>query len=130
MIILKFEHNKDLCKSFPFIDMKNLSKHVFKPSGVTNNHPEANGKAVEDSGNKIKALNEFPKRKTFAFLPTVCQNMKVFTKHEVKGINLAHKAQAFMGHLTSRELSQVVSSDIGVNNCHTNPIDVDNATDI
>ena len=55
--------------------------------------------------------------------------MKGFTKHEVKGANLARKAQAIVGHPTSRELSKVVSSNFGVKNCSVNPIDVAN-TDV
>ena len=53
--------------------------------------------------------------------------MEGFTKHEVKGATLARKAQAILGHLTSKELSQVVSSNFGINNCPINPIDVSNA---
>ena len=60
-------------------------------------------------------------------LQKVCHNMEEFTRHEVKGANLARKAQAILGHPTSKELSQVVSSNFGINNCPINPIDVSNA---
>ena len=53
--------------------------------------------------------------------------MEGFTKHELKGANLAHKAQAILGQPTSKELSQVVSSNFGINNCPVNPIDIANA---
>ena len=82
---------------------------------------------MTDFGDKVKALKELPKRKAFAFLQTVRHNMEGFTRHEVKGANLARKAQAILGHPTSKELSQVVSSNFGINNCPINPIDVSNA---
>jgi hypothetical protein len=44
----------------------------------------------------------------------------------VKGANLARKAQAILGHPSSKELSQVVSNNFGINNC-PNPIDISNA---
>ena len=53
--------------------------------------------------------------------------MESFTKHKVKGANLARKTQAILGHPTSRELSKVVSINFGVTNCPVNPIDVANA---
>ena len=82
---------------------------------------------MTEFGDKVKALKELPTRKAFAFLQTVCQNMEGFTRHKVKGANLARKAQAILGHPTSKELSQVVSSNFGINNCPINPIDVSNA---
>ena len=60
-------------------------------------------------------------------LQTVRQNMEGSTRHEVKGANLARKAQAILGHPTSKELSQVVSSNFGITNCPINPIDVSTA---
>ena len=53
--------------------------------------------------------------------------MEGFTRHKVKGANLAHKAQAILGHPTIKKLSQVVSINFGINNCPINPIDVSNA---
>ena len=53
--------------------------------------------------------------------------MEGFTKHKVKGANLDCKAQAILGHPTSKELSQVVSSNFGINNCPINPINASNA---
>ena len=53
--------------------------------------------------------------------------MEGFTKHEIKGANLAHKAQEILGHHTSKELSQVVSRIFGISNCPVNPIDLANA---
>eukprot|EP00957_Ditylum_brightwellii_P071336 5422972-Ditylum_brightwellii.AAC.1 len=53
--------------------------------------------------------------------------MEGITKHKVKGANLACKAQAILGHCTSKELSQMVSNNFGINNCPINPIDVSNA---
>ena len=53
--------------------------------------------------------------------------MEGFTKHKVKGANLARKAQAILGHPTSKELSQVVTSNFGINNSPVNPIDIANA---
>ncbi len=82
---------------------------------------------VVDIGDIVKALKEVTKRKAFAFLQTVRQNMEGFTRHEVKGANLARKSQAILGHQTSKELSQVVSSNFGISNCPINPIDVSNA---
>ena len=56
--------------------------------------------------------------------------MEGFTKHELKGANLARKAQAILGHPSSKELSQVVSNNFGINNCPINPIDITNADTI
>jgi hypothetical protein len=53
--------------------------------------------------------------------------MEGFTKHKLKGANLARKAQAILGHPSSKELSQVVSNNFGINNCPINPIDISNA---
>ena len=82
---------------------------------------------MTDFGDKVKPLKELPKRKAFAFLQTVRQNMEGFTRHKVKGANLARKAQAILGHPTSKELSQVVSRNFCINNNPINPIDVSNA---
>ena len=62
-------------------------------------------KPIEDLGSKVKALKELPKRKALTFLQIVHQNIEGFTRHEVKGAYLARKAQAILGHPTSRELS-------------------------
>ena len=78
----------------------------------------------------VKALKKLPKRNAFAFLQTVRQNMEGFTKHKLKGANLARKAQAILGHPSSKELSQVVSNNFGINNCPINPIDISNADTI
>jgi hypothetical protein len=56
--------------------------------------------------------------------------MEGLTKHEVKGANLARKAQAILGHPSSKELSQVVSNNFGITNCPINPIDISNAAAI
>jgi hypothetical protein len=56
--------------------------------------------------------------------------MEGFTRHEVKGANLVCKAQAILGHPSSKELSQVVSNNFGINNCLINPINVSNADTI
>ena len=127
--ILKFKRNRGLCKGFPYIDMENLQDHVFKTTSdaIADHHCESSTMNVED---RIKALKELPKRNAFAFLQTVRQNMEGFTKHEVKGANLARKAQAILGHPTSKELSQVVSNNFGINNCAINPIDISNADTI
>ena len=125
--VLKFKHDCGLCKGFPYIDMENLQDHVFKPTdGNIANHL-CKFEPINDIEDKVKALKELPKRKTFAFLQTVRQNMEGFTRHKVKGTNLAHKAQAILGHPSSKELSQVVSNNFGINNCPINPIDVSNA---
>ena len=90
--ILKFKHNKGLCKGFLFIIMENLSKHVFKPLHVAKNPINASKTGemfLENLGSKAKALKEFPKRKAYTFLQTVHQNIEGFTKHKVKGANLA-----------------------------------------
>ena len=127
--VLKFKRDSGLCEGFPFIDMENLQDHVFRPDTTSENHKDhlREFEPVTDFGDKVKALKELPKRKAFAFLQTVRQNMEGFTRHEVKGANLARKAQAILGHPTSKELSQVVSSNFGINNCPINPIDVSNA---
>ena len=124
--ILKFKRDQGLCEGFPYIDMENLQDHVFKTTNdaITDHHHKSNTINVED---KVKALKELPKRNAFAFLQTVHQNMEGFTKHELKGANLAHKAQAILGHPSSKELSQVVSNNFGINNCPINPIDISNA---
>ena len=108
--------------------MENLQDHVFRPDASKNNKDHLREfEPVTDFGDKVKALKEFPKRKAFVFLQTVRQNMEGFTRHKVKGVNLARKAQAILGHPTSKELSQVVSSNFGISNCPINPIDVSNA---
>ena len=56
--------------------------------------------------------------------------MEGFTKHKVKGANLARKAQATPGHPTSKELSQVVSGKFGINDYPVNPINIANADSI
>ena len=109
--------------------MENLQDHVFRPDTTSENNKDHihEFEPVTDFGGEVKALKELPKRKAFAFLQTVRQNMEGFTRHEVKGANLARKAQAILAHPTSKELSQVVSSNFGINNCPINPIDVSNA---
>ena len=126
--VLKFKQDCGLCKGFPFIDMENLQDHVFRPDVTSENHKDhlREFEPVTDFGDEVKALKELLKRKAFAFLQTVRQNMEGFTRHEVKGADLARKAQAILGHPTSKELSQVVSNNFGINNCPTNPIDVSN----
>ena len=111
------------------INMENLQDHVFRPDTTSENNKDHlhKFKPVTDFGDKVKALKELLKRKAFAFLQTVRQNMEGFTRHKVKGANLACKAQAILGHPTSKELSQVVSSIFSINNCPINPIDVSNA---
>ena len=105
--------------------MENLQDHVFKTTNdaIADHHCESNTTNVED---RVKALKELPKRNAFAFLQTVRQNMEGFTKHKLKGANLARKAQAILGHPSSKELSQVVSNNFGINNCPINPIDISN----
>ena len=118
--ILKFKKDKGLCEGFPYINLENLKEHVFKPAGGTS----AGTKSIlKDLETKVKATKEPPQHKALAFIQTVHQNMEGFTKHELKGANLARKAQAILGHPTSKELAQVVSNNFGVNNCHVNPID-------
>ena len=104
---LKFKRDRGLCEGFPYIDMENLQDHVFKTTNdaIADHHRKSNTTNVED---RVKALKELPKQNAFAFLQTVHQNMEGFTKHEVKGANLACKALAILGHPSSKELSQVV----------------------
>jgi hypothetical protein len=124
--ILKFKRDRGLCEGFPYIDMENLQDHVFKTTNdvIADHHRESNTTNVED---RVKAFKELPKKNAFVFLQTVRQNMEGFTKHKVKGANLACKAQAILGHPSSKELSQVVSNNFGINNCPINPIDISNA---
>ena len=108
-----------------------MSLSLLKPSGVTKNPLKASEnkeKIIEDLEGNIKAPKELSKRKACTFLQTVCQNMEGFTKHESKGANLVLTAQAIMGHPTNRELSQLISSNFGINDCPVNPIDVASTT--
>ena len=90
--ILKFNCNNGLVKGFPYINMDNLKDHVFKPSSVAGNTLEPISSPV-DLGTKVQALRELLKRKAFAFVQTVHENMESFNNHKVKMANLAHIAQ-------------------------------------
>jgi hypothetical protein len=127
--ILKFKRDQGLCEGFPYIDMENLQYHVFKTTSdaIADHRCKSSTTNVED---RVKALKELPKRNAFAFLQRVRQNMEGFTKHELKGTNLACKAQAILGHPSSKELSQVVSNNFGINNSPINPIDISKADTI
>jgi hypothetical protein len=92
--------------------MENLQDHVLKPTDRSVADHLCKFEPINDIEDKVEALEELPKRKAFAFLQTVHQNMEGFTKHEVKWANLAHIAQVILGHLISKELSQVVSSNL------------------
>ena len=48
--ILKFKRGKGLYKGFPFINMKNLKEHVFRPSSVAKNTSKSKVKPVENLG--------------------------------------------------------------------------------
>ena len=85
--ILKFKRDCGLCGGFPYIDMENLQDRVFRPTSTSRNtvdHLHDFEPAI-DFGKKVKALKELPKRKAFAFLQTVRQNMEDLHKTRSQG---------------------------------------------
>ena len=69
--IFKFKRDVGVCEGFPYLDMDNLKDHIVSPE-----------ECVSQAGlkEKVVAVRDSPKKKAFALVQTVRENMQGFTK--------------------------------------------------
>ncbi len=88
--VLRFNRDIGVYKGFPYVDHASLQDHI-----VTT-HKSILFK--ENLLSKLKSVMDIPKNQGFTMVKTVQKNMEGFTKQDIQGAYLAHKAQALLAH--------------------------------
>ncbi len=78
----------------------------------------------------LKATRDISKKSAYALVKTVQKNTEGFTKKDLQGAYLAHKAQLVLSHPSDKKFGEMVSGFSGVSNIPSCPHDLANANHI